>query len=79
VLQSVLVDANDDDAIVVGPRSAQSETHVERALLDVTNKLESGAVVATDTGVGEDEEAERGDEKRDGEIGVACEEAQDLR
>jgi hypothetical protein len=47
LLERPLVNADDYDPVVMGPLPAQSESHVEQALLDVLEEEETGAPTST--------------------------------
>ena|ERR1700679_2270039 len=69
-LQRFIIDANDDDAGVGGAPAAGGEAKVEGALLDILQEEEAGALIAADSGIGEEGEAGGGDNDSDGGVSL---------
>src|SRR5208282_3057741 len=69
-LQRLVVNANDDDARIRSALAAQGKAKVERALLDVLEKQKAGTLVAADSGIGEEPQADGRHHHRNGGVGL---------
>jgi len=71
-LERPLVNADDYDPVVMGPLAAQSESHVEQALLDVLEEKETGAPTSTHARKCKHQKTSRGHENGKSNIDLAA-------
>ena len=71
LLQSPLVNPYNDDAIVMRAGATQGETQIQSTQFDVLQKEESGAAIAPDPGVSEENQASEGHQHGQSEVYLA--------
>ena len=71
LLQSSLIDPDNDNAIIVRARSTKGKTQIQSSKLDVLEKKETGTTVAANPGKGKQEQACHGDQRGQREVDLA--------
>jgi hypothetical protein len=72
LLERPLVNADDHDSVIMRPLAAQSESHVEQALLDVLEKEEAGPSASTNACKCKQQKTSRGHQDRKSNIDLAA-------